>query len=116
MGTNYYWHEQPDCPTCGQDRGRMIHIGKSSAGWCFGLATHPDLGIKSLDDWRQRFRISESVIRDEYGNRISPSRMLEVITEREWGGPPDARDHDWYFDNHATPGPRGLARRESEGL
>ena len=36
MGTNYYWQESEPCAACGRGY-EQVHVGKSSAGWCFSL-------------------------------------------------------------------------------
>lgn len=72
MGTNYYWiKEDTTCPHCGRrDHDEVrIHIGKSSCGWCFSLHVDPSIGIRSLDDWIERF--DTGFIEDEYGDRLS---------------------------------------------
>ena len=104
MGTNYYWHEKPKCEHCGrQDEG--IHIGKSSAGWCFALRIHPYDGITDLPHWQERYATGE--IRNEYGELITPAEMTSVIVDRSW---PHRKDGFNYQQNHAEPGPNGLSR------
>jgi hypothetical protein len=46
MGTNYYMPVEK-CDHCGH-KPKALHIGKSSAGWCFSLNTHPAEGINRL--------------------------------------------------------------------
>ena len=83
MGTNYYMAVNA-CPHCHRSESEL-HIGKSSGGWCFGLNTHPDNGIESLDDWRAAW--ANNRIRDEYGSPISAEEMDRTITERKpWQG------------------------------
>ena len=50
MGTNYYLYQKPDCECCGRPF-EPLHIGKSSAGWCFALHIMPEDGISTLLDW-----------------------------------------------------------------
>lgn len=79
MGTNYYWHHDI-CGSCGRSDD-PIHIGKSSAGWCFALHVDEDIGIKSLDDWMSRWgemNHTNSEIRDEYGHPVSRKDKGEV--------------------------------------
>lgn len=88
MGTNYYLRT-PACPHCGSS-GSELHIGKSSAGWNFGLRIYPDhaekLGpfgvstILELDDWRSLFEKFQ--IFDEYGDLVTAEHMLKQISER----------------------------------
>jgi hypothetical protein len=116
MGTNYFLHENV-CEYCGHGDERL-HIGKSSGGWCFSLHVEPgdDEHPQSLDDWRKRWARPGARIVDEYGIPIGPDRMLAVITERGSNKPREQIPYgyrswaDFYRDNHATEGPRGLVR------
>ena len=110
MGTNYYLHRGV-CPTC--HRGtEPIHIGKSSAGWVFGLHVYPEEydvpRILNLDDWKRLFMEEDSVIFDEYDREITAEEMWRVITDRAW--PRKEKDDAWYAQNDAVRGPNGLAR------
>jgi hypothetical protein len=115
MGTNYYWEPQPPCPHCNREYER-VHIGKSSSGWCFALHVadprhswdeHP----KSLEEWQERW--ASGRIFNEYGDQVTPERMLDIITNRSNGG----RDPDpeWFRQNDTEPGPRGLIRCRIDG-
>lgn len=110
MGTNYYHSDNP-CPHCGRG-DEALHIGKSSAGWCFSLNTHPEEGIESLDDWKARW--TEKSIRDEYGDPVSPDTMLRIITDRHRPAR-HAFDPEWLRSNDAIPGPNNLARHQIDG-
>ena len=103
MGTNYYARLNA-CVSCG--RSDELHIGKSSAGWCFGLRVYPDRGIDDLDDWRPIFATAE--IRDESDKPVDAGRMLAIITDRSFDG------GEWTNStlraNYAKRGPAGLAR------
>lgn len=112
MGTNYYWHEKPPCEHCGQTIGERLHIGKSSAGWCFSLHVSSFDGIRSLGDWQNRFDLPGSWIADEYGDRVTVEEMLSIITERKWDGPNRCVDAGWIERNHAQQGPNGLMRHK----
>ncbi len=83
MSCNYYLRENV-CEHCGR-HARELHIGKSSIGWTFLVATHEDLGIRTLLDWRARWDANGAEIRDEYGDEITPRVMLATITERGAG-------------------------------
>ena len=107
MGTNYYLIEKT-CPHCGRGDERL-HIGKSSAGWCFSLHVDPDMGINSLADWEARWSKPDASIVDEYGEGVSPADMLRTITQRSWKGHATDDPH-WLAQNEAVPGPNGLAR------
>lgn len=61
MGTNYYLRLKSEiCPHCGRGDEGLLHIGKSSAGWCFSL--HVMNRIQSLDDWKKAFENPENSI------------------------------------------------------
>jgi hypothetical protein len=100
MGTNYYL-ETNICPHCG--RFEELHIGKSSAGWCFALHVYPNKGITTLADWIPLFA-TES-IRDEYGGKVSPTKLIDIITDRSWPGPIEP-------DSDTVPGPNNLLRHK----
>ena len=111
MGTNYYLHE-PGCPTCGHEPNPPLHIGKSSAGWCFSLHVINDperpSSIMSLEQWQKEWAKPGLSIRDEYEQTISPEEMLGIITERARENPPtDSFD---YYGNNAQRGPNNLIR------
>ena len=93
MGTNYYL-KLPACPHCGRRDNSDLHIGKSSAGWNFGLRIYPKIhdqpdyrlqpfGIEEileLKDWRPLFdRFS---IFDEYDRQVTAEDMIACIAER----------------------------------
>lgn len=106
MGTNYYLTEDV-CPCCKRGSERL-HIGKSSAGWCFGLHVDPDNGLSSLGAWVQRWSAPNARIMDEYGVEVTPEEMLRIITERQ-GRPGVWTDRELAL-NGAVSGPNGLAR------
>lgn len=108
MGTNYYLAEKPPCACCGRSFDRL-HIGKSSAGWCFSLHVLPDDGINDLPDWQARWSQPGATIWNEYGEQISADDMLKTIAERKYGGisPPDEA---WLVRNGAERSPSNLAR------
>lgn len=110
MGTNYYF-KPPECKACGRgsDAG-ALHIGKSSAGWCFSLHVIPEEELHSLNDWKVRWESSPGwKIKDEYGRPVSIAKMWDMITERS--SPRSLSDYDFdYASNHAAPGPNGLIR------
>ncbi len=114
MGTNYYFHDRRDCPCCKRPFPEL-HIGKSSAGWCFALHVIPEDGINDLQDWEGNFLDPESYIENEYGEQVSVEKMLDVIKNRSW----DRGVFIWtpkdYADNHAEPGPNGLVRHKIDG-
>lgn len=121
MATNYYLHSKPPCPHCGALSGEALHIGKSSAGWCFALRVHPDEGINTLDDWKKRWSAEGAYIRNEYGDQVTPNEIEKTITDRsnvlEWGD--DAffqrfgyeSEVHFHTRNYSQRGPNGLVRR-----
>lgn len=112
MGTNYYIFEE--CESCGA-RNNELHIGKSSAGWCFSLHIYPDKDINTLDDWIAIFE-SGQVIQDEYGRFVSAKKMISNIAERgrkeKWEEKPYSYPswEAFHQDNHSQRGPNGLLR------
>ncbi len=82
MGTNFYMHEEPPCPTCHRSK-EMRHIGKSSAGWCFTLRVYPREGINTLEDWKKLW--AGKTFEDEYGDSVSEEQLLDRITNRHAG-------------------------------
>jgi len=114
MGTNYYFYEKQACKCCGRDFER-IHIGKSSAGWCFSLHVYPENGIKDLDDWETKWTIMGSRIRNEYGQEITPQEMEKIIQDRGWPKKNEIPTVQWLNENRAVPGPKGLARHRIDG-
>lgn len=111
MGTNYYLEVVHACPTCGH-KPESLHIGKSSAGWCFALHVIPEAGINSLADWQARWSAPNTRIVDEYREVVTPEQMLTRITQRVGHG---ALDGEWYTRNHAVAGPNNLARSRIDG-
>lgn len=108
MGTNYYLHTKSPCETCGR-HDDPLHIGKSSAGWCFSLHVMPEDGINDLADWVRLWSEPSARIINEYGDEVTAEEMMQTITDRFWQKnctlPPL-----WYSQNDAEPGPNGLAR------
>lgn len=109
MGTNYYLSERPACKCCGRDYP-ALHIGKSSAGWCFSLHVIPEEGLNSLEDWESRFQ--DGTITTEYGNVLTPAEMADVIRNRSWA---HRGDFD-FLRNQAQEGPNGLVRHRVDGM
>ena len=119
MGTNYYWIkvQPPVCQHCGRsDEVERLHIGKSSAGWCFALHVIPELGIADLPDWEKLWAEPGSAIVDEYDKPVTVDEMRAVIMAR-------ARNKDWneapygypswerfHQENYSEQGPVGLLR------
>ena len=120
MGTNYYLHEDV-CHHCGRSDD-LLHIGKSSGGWCFALHVIPEEGLNSLGDWADRLgRVDgeSAKIKNEYGDELLPSNMMAIITERKCTGSKDLiwydSEDDFHRRNHSERGPNGLIRRCVDG-
>ncbi len=116
MGTNYYLHESSrKCATCGHDPSEPLHIGKSSAGWCFSLHVIPESGINSLDDWRKRWTAKGARIVNEYGEELTAADMDARIVNRgprEVGAVPVGYSswNAFHGANGSEPGPNGMLR------
>lgn len=111
MGTNYYAYKQVGevCPTCGRgETTEEIHIGKASAGWCFGL--HVTEEIANLDAWIKVFAQPGTIIKDEYGIPITSEQMLSIIRDRSWG--PRRPGFDIRRMEGVEEGPNGLLRHK----
>jgi len=104
MGTNYYLREKP-CECCGR-AGEDLHIGKSSAGWCFVLHVYPDLKINSLKDWEERISKGGEIV-NEYEQIVTTEELLDNITNRSFGGPL----HE-FVDKYSEPGPNNMLRHK----
>jgi hypothetical protein len=96
-----------------------LHIGKSSAGWCFSLHIIPEKGINNLEDWKNLWDKPNHYINNEYGEIISPRDMQDIIEIRKGKMPFDSRD--WYSyrnednfheRNYSERGPNNLLRQK----
>lgn len=83
MGTNYYFKKPFAKP---------LHIGKSSAGWCFSLHVMPEKGINSIFDWILVLTKPGRIL-DEYGSTLTRQELIDRIADRSW--PKDWED-DWW--------------------
>ena len=102
--SNYYLrHVIPACSHCGRGPDtRMLHIGSSAAGWCFGLRVYLDAEkklehfgvdrITELADWRPLF--VQFPIFDDSERQITAADMIAIITQR----------------SHPTPGRQLISR------
>ena len=99
----------------------IIHIGKSSGGWCFSLHILPDFGIHDLPDWEPMIRDHENKILNEYEEEIKPDDMMAVITNRgrkcDWTDAPYGYEswEQFHKQNHSAAGPNGLLRHRIDG-
>ena len=120
MGTNYYLHTRQPCECCGRPYPPM-HIGKSSAGWCFALHVIHEEAINDLEDWRALWLQPLARIEDEYGGHVSADMMEYIITGRSWTRTFDQNgrwaqldgyvtEQNFHQRNHSQRGPNGLLR------
>ena len=74
-----------------------------------------------LEDWIARWSKRGSVIEDEYGRRVKPSEMLNIITERSHPVPWSRKfegsvrvsyrdEDDFHRSNYSERGPNNLLR------
>jgi hypothetical protein len=111
MSTNYYFHPPPKnvCEHCGRgdsagEEDPVLHIGKSSAGWCFSLHIYPELNLRTLNDWKSKLEQPGVVVLDSDDRIVSVAWLLETITARSWFG------EDGGNGEPVLMGPKGLRR------
>ena len=68
------------CPHCG--RHERLHIGKSSAGWCFAVNVHPDRGIETWEAWKDLLTQSKATIINEYDEPVSLDELIYNVENR----------------------------------
>lgn len=113
MGTNYYLHKKV-CKCCKRSQ-EIIHIGKSSGGWCFSLRVYPGDYPLTLEDWKILIEEPENIVLDEYDGLIEPDDMLSTITERNWPRK-STMTAIGLSRNHAIEGPNNLLRHRVDGF
>lgn len=87
MGTNYYVKRDPDLLTklkSENAESEVLHIGKSSGGWCFSVKVYPERGIHDLKSWYRILRKGKNHIFDEYDREVTLDELLRIITQRSW--------------------------------
>jgi hypothetical protein len=120
MGTNYYVRDYSEyCEHCGRGM-KEIHLGKSSAAWCFALHIYPEKGIKNLEDILSFIKNKEII--DEYSRQVSVDDFIDIVTNRSWHNNPanyDFSRNEWYKTlddflriNNAELGPNNLLRHK----
>lgn len=126
MGTNYYLFPEPPCEHCGR-LDPPLHVGKSSAGWCFSLHVIPEQGLNTLEDWIKLWSKPGVFTNDEYGRPISIEDLHKKITVRKsvrkdgsdpWESLPMGYS-DWnhfHRSNQSEKGPDGLLRHRIDGV
>lgn len=84
LKNGFVWHDTyyPSVRALNKDYYAIYHIGKSSYGWRFLLATYPKQHIDTLEDWKKLFNDENNYIQDEYGEIIDKETMLKIITDR----------------------------------
>ena len=93
----YLWNGRYFKEKCDLERDYYLrlHIGKSSAGWRFGLAIYPEISINTLGDWKDLFRQRDVIIVDEEDSQVTPKEMIEIITKRKAFGFKATRRAAW---------------------
>ena len=93
MGTNYEVATKA-CPTCGHYE--ILHIGKSSGGWCFALHVFPGQSHlpQNLEDWKRLWEQEGNVITNEYGEQLTPRQMEGIVLREKWVGAETFRRRD----------------------
>ena len=102
MGTNYYTTKRGSSAP-------VLHVGKSSGGWCFSLHVIPEDGIKTWEDWKAYLKRRKIV--NEYGDKISLKELINIVEDRGWEAPLP-NDPEFYKKNYAERGPNNLLRHD----
>lgn len=85
MGTNYYVHKEPDLLDKLQGaQPTILHLGKSSGGWCFAMHVQPELGLRDFVSWMRYLRKGKVTIYDEYDCVVSFDEMVHIISKRSF--------------------------------
>ena len=80
-------------------------------GWCFALRFIPELGLTTLEAWKDKLK--DSRIKDEYGRLVSLEELLSVITDRKGRPPEQGSNATRSLD--MVPGPNNLLRHRVDG-
>ena len=108
MGTNYYLIDK--------ERDEEYHLGKSSAGWCFALHVSPEENIHDLSDILNKIKQPSKHIINEYGDKITTTEFLEIVTERAWKNNADNITDLFLKENQAETGPNNLLRSKIDNV
>jgi hypothetical protein len=92
MGTNYYLHPEPPCPTCKRPF-EEVHIGKHSYGWPFCF----DPRFPTFREWKAHILENDGKIQDEYGRNVPAKELLALIEESKRNPTHYSRDDARYF-------------------
>ena len=108
MGTNYYLIDK--------ETDEEYHLGKSSAGWCFALHVSPEENIHDLSDILNKIKQPSKHIINEYGDKITTTEFLEIVTERAWKNNADNITDLFLKENQAETGPNNLLRSKIDNV
>lgn len=93
MGTNYYAVKKKPRIVKVYDE---IHLGKSSVGWKFNFQRQPEY-YNNFEEFKKFVLSNEEFdFIDEYGHKIEPKELLELIEEEQKENNPD----DFTYDNN----------------
>ena len=118
MGTNYYVADKSKyCEHCGRGE-KTVHLGKSSAGWCFTLNVHPK---RDIHNWKDILKfVKGKKIFNEYGEHITLPEFVDVVEKRKRPSPISKKNfsRSTYYTslgeflevNNAELGPNNLLR------
>ena len=85
MGTNYYAVKKKPRIVKVYDE---IHLGKSSCGWKFVFQEQEQ--YHNFEEFKDFILNSkEYIIKDEYGRKIKPQELLDLIEEKQKENNPD---------------------------
>ena len=88
MGTNYYAVKKKPRIVKIHDE---IHLGKSSYGWKFAFQEQ----YHNFEEFKDFIlNNKEYIIKDEYGRKIKPQELLDLIEEKQKENNPDDFTYD----------------------
>lgn len=134
MGTNYYYHTQVNVMErlLGKEP-EVLHIGKSSFGWCFSLHAIKERGLTSAGAWLKFIHEDGGKILNEYDEVVSLEELHRAICDRKGRNsePPfrtikSIKGDQFEYEEHesfeaycrkigGTAGPNGLVRHKVDG-
>lgn len=91
LTNGYTWNNTyyKDVDSLNKDYYHVLHIGKSSYGWHFGLCIYPLIGINNLEDWKKIWSSGICKIYSEEGEEISEEELMSYIVDRQYSGERD---------------------------
>lgn len=131
MGTNYYYHTNVNVVDrlLGKEP-EVLHIGKSSFGWCFSLHAIKERGLTTAGAWLKFIHQDGGKILNEYDDVVSLEELHATICDRKGRNnePPfiTAEFNPLEYEVHDSfeayckkaggdPGPNGLIRHTVDG-